>query len=137
MKPTDLRRSIQRYAIFHPTKLLATKLDETQTLGSVFSEAVRTGLALSFLTHGPAVPGDIRAASVEDLVGMALTSETARAEVRVEELMATPSSLAYTENADRFAPKEREELIIEHLPQVRWIASRIHERLPENTRLKT
>lgn len=50
--------------------------------------------------------------------------------------MATPSSLAYTENADRFAPKEREELIIEHLPQVRWIASRIHERLPENTSLE-
>jgi flagellar biosynthesis protein FlhF len=80
MKPTDLRRSIQRYAPFGPTKLLATKLDETQALGSIFSEAVRAGLALSFLTHGPSVPGDIRAASVEDLVGMALASETARAE---------------------------------------------------------
>jgi RNA polymerase sigma factor for flagellar operon FliA len=51
--------------------------------------------------------------------------------------MATPSTLAYTENAAvRFAPEEREHLILEHLPQVRWIASRIHERLPENTSLE-
>jgi RNA polymerase sigma factor for flagellar operon FliA len=51
--------------------------------------------------------------------------------------MATPSTLAYTENAAvHFAPEEREHLILEHLPQVRWIASRIHERLPENTSLE-
>ena len=80
MKAVDLRRSIQRYGMFRPTKLLVTKLDETQTFGSAFSEAVRAGLTLSFLTHGPSVPGDIRAASVEDLVAMALDSETARAE---------------------------------------------------------
>lgn len=50
--------------------------------------------------------------------------------------MATPSALAYTENVVHFAPEEREHLILEHLPQVRWIASRIHERLPENTSLE-
>src|ERR1700733_9872908 len=50
--------------------------------------------------------------------------------------MATPSALAYTENAEHFTPEEREKLILEHLPQVRWIATRIHERLPENTSLE-
>lgn len=80
MKASDLRRSIHRYGIFRPAKLLVTKLDETETFGSVFSEAARAGLALSFLTDGPSVPGDIRAASVEDLVAMAFESQQARAE---------------------------------------------------------
>lgn len=80
MKASDLRRSIHRYGIFRPAKLLVTKLDETQTFGSVFSEAARARLPLSFLTDGPSVPGDIRAASLEDLVAMAFESQQARAE---------------------------------------------------------
>jgi flagellar biosynthesis protein FlhF len=72
MKPIDLRRCIQRYEIFRPSKLLVTKLDETYSFGSVFSEAARAGLALSFLTHGPGVPRDIRPASPQDLLALAL-----------------------------------------------------------------
>jgi flagellar biosynthesis protein FlhF len=72
MKPADLRRCIQNYAIFQPSKLLVTKLDETHSFGSVFSQAARAGLALSFLAHGPAIPRDIRAASPQDLLGLAL-----------------------------------------------------------------
>jgi RNA polymerase sigma factor FliA len=34
------------------------------------------------------------------------------------------------------SPDERERLILEHLPQVRLIARRIHERLPESVRLE-
>lgn len=49
--------------------------------------------------------------------------------------MATPSALAYTPQ-NQNAEAEREQLILDHLPQVRWIASRIHERLPENTSLE-
>ncbi len=33
MKSSDLRRCIQKYDVFRPGRLLATKLDETQTLG--------------------------------------------------------------------------------------------------------
>lgn len=33
------------------------------------------------------------------------------------------------------SPEERESLILEHLPQVNWIATRIHERLPRNIEL--
>jgi RNA polymerase sigma factor FliA len=32
-------------------------------------------------------------------------------------------------------PEERESLILEHLPQVNWIATRIHEKLPPNIEL--
>src|SRR5579883_2745100 len=35
-----------------------------------------------------------------------------------------------------FSAEEREELILEHLPQVRLIARRIHERLPESVHLE-
>jgi flagellar biosynthesis protein FlhF len=78
MKAADLRRCIQRFAMFRPTKLLVTKMDETHSFGSVFSEAAHAGLALSFLTHGPRIPDDIRPASREDLLALALEQHPAR-----------------------------------------------------------
>jgi len=48
--------------------------------------------------------------------------------------MGSSGALAYTEQGDSAAA--REQLILEHLPQVRWIATRIHERLPNNTSLE-
>jgi flagellar biosynthesis protein FlhF len=78
MKGTDLRRCLQRYQIFQPSKLLVTKLDETQFLGAAFSEGARAGLGMSFLTHGPAVPEDIRAVAIEDFLAMALDLDIVR-----------------------------------------------------------
>jgi RNA polymerase sigma factor for flagellar operon FliA len=40
-----------------------------------------------------------------------------------------------TQAAAACSPEEREQLILEHLPQVRLIARRIHERLPESVNL--
>jgi RNA polymerase sigma factor for flagellar operon FliA len=49
--------------------------------------------------------------------------------------VATLSTSAYTQQAeDQSALRER--LIMEHLPQVRWIATRLHERLRDNTCLE-
>jgi flagellar biosynthesis protein FlhF len=79
MKARDLRSSIERYGVFKPSKLLITRLDETETFGTVFSEAALTGLALSFLSHGPRIPDDIRAATVEDLLAMVRERQPARA----------------------------------------------------------
>jgi flagellar biosynthesis protein FlhF len=70
MKTRDLRNMIDRYQVFQPSKLLVTHMDETETLGTVFSQAAWTGLALSFLSHGPRIPDDIRAATAEDLLAM-------------------------------------------------------------------
>jgi flagellar biosynthesis protein FlhF len=78
MKPIDLRRCIQRYEIFRPSRLLVTKLDETHSFGSVFSEAARAGLSLSFLAHGPMIPRDIRPASPEDLLALAVERHPTR-----------------------------------------------------------
>lgn len=79
MKARDLRNSIDRYGIFRPSKLLVTRMDETETFGSVFSEAALAGLALSFLSNGPRIPDDIRAATGEDLLAMARERSRARA----------------------------------------------------------
>ncbi|MGD1090864.1 MAG: hypothetical protein ABSB35_02600 [Bryobacteraceae bacterium] len=80
IRANDLRRCIQRYEMFRPEKILVTKLDETEALGPVFSEAARAELRLSFLTHGPVIPRDIRAASIEDFIAMVLDRPKALAQ---------------------------------------------------------
>jgi flagellar biosynthesis protein FlhF len=79
MKARDLRNSIERYRLFQPSKLLVTKMDETESFGTVFSEAALAGLAISFLSHGPRIPDDIRAATGEDLLAMVRERSHARA----------------------------------------------------------
>jgi len=79
MRARDLRTSIERYRVFRPSKLLITRLDETETLGTVFSEAAHAGLAFSFLSHGTRIPEDIRPATVEELLAMVPALPRARA----------------------------------------------------------
>src|ERR1700683_1345214 len=52
-----------------------------------------------------------------------------------EDGMASLSAGIYSEGAEHCGPS-REDLIMEHLPQVRWIATRIHEKLSNNTCLE-
>jgi flagellar biosynthesis protein FlhF len=77
MKARDLRNSIERYRVFQPSKMLVTHMDDSETFGTVFSEAALEGLALSFLSHGPRIPDDIRAATGEDLLAMVRDSSGA------------------------------------------------------------
>ena len=49
--------------------------------------------------------------------------------------MASLSTLAYS-GPPADPSSERERLIMEHLPQVRWVATRIHEKLPDATCLE-
>lgn len=49
--------------------------------------------------------------------------------------MASLSTIPYSEGPGN-PVVSREDLILEHLPQVRWIATRIHEKLPDNTSLE-
>ena len=65
MKPSDLARVIDRYAIFQPKKLLFTRLDETDRYGALVNEAARSGLPISFLATGQQIPDDLEPASKE------------------------------------------------------------------------
>jgi len=49
--------------------------------------------------------------------------------------MASLSTIAYSGPAAE-PSSERERLILDHLPQVRWVATRIHEKLPDSTCLE-
>ena len=63
MKPVDLSAVVDRFAIFQPHKLLFTRLDETQTFGSILNETSRTGKPVSFLCGGQQIPDDLEAAT--------------------------------------------------------------------------
>ena len=69
-KTADLTSAVRRFERFRPQKLIFTRLDETSTLGPVWSEAVRTGWALSFFSEGQQVPEDLHPAVPERLVAM-------------------------------------------------------------------
>ncbi len=67
MKPADLARVIDRYEIFQPKKLLFTRLDDTDRLGALVSEASRRSLPISFLATGQQIPDDLEPAVKETI----------------------------------------------------------------------
>lgn len=72
MQSTDLTRVADRFAAFGPAKLLFTRLDETQSYGSIVTQAFRMGLPVSFLTTGQRIPDDLEAASRNRIVELVL-----------------------------------------------------------------
>jgi flagellar biosynthesis protein FlhF len=65
MKPADLARVIDRYAIFDPKKLLFTRMDETDRYGALVNEAAGRSLPISFLAKGQQIPDDLEPAVKE------------------------------------------------------------------------
>src|SRR4051812_30510791 len=63
MKPADVSAVVDRFSIFQPHKLLFTRLDETQTFGSILNETSRTGKPVSFFCGGQQIPDDLEAAT--------------------------------------------------------------------------
>ena len=68
MKAEDLSRASGRFRTFGATKLIFTQIDATASLGSVLNEAIRSGLALSFLCTGQEIPEDIEEATAARLI---------------------------------------------------------------------
>lgn len=62
-RSSDISRMVDRYNTFGPAKLLFTRLDETDSYGTILNESVRTGLPVSFLSTGPRVPEDFEPAT--------------------------------------------------------------------------
>jgi flagellar biosynthesis protein FlhF len=61
-------RSLERFAAWHPAKLLFTHVDEMETPGALLEVAMRSGLPVSFLADGRQIPEDIREASKAELL---------------------------------------------------------------------
>lgn len=72
--PTDLdnlRETVKRFTVLQPTSLIFTKLDECDTLGSIATTQIESGMPLSYLTNGQRVPEDMLLAApdkVADLI---------------------------------------------------------------------
>ncbi len=77
MRAADVRRVSEQYSIFHPDKLLFTRLDETETFGPILSLSVRMGLPISFLSRGQRIPEDLESATGDLLVDLILGAPTA------------------------------------------------------------
>jgi flagellar biosynthesis protein FlhF len=80
MKAADLSRMVDAFEVLRPRHLLFTKLDETGSYGPIFSEAARSGKALSFFAAGQRIPEDLEAARLERVLDLVLpgAAETAR-----------------------------------------------------------
>jgi flagellar biosynthesis protein FlhF len=58
-----LKALAARFEAFEADKLIFTRLDEAESGGALFSEAVRQGRPVSFLCHGDVIPQDIEPAT--------------------------------------------------------------------------
>ena len=72
-KEQDMLESIQRFAAARVDRLIFSKLDETDSYGTLLNVAYRTGLPLSYLTTGQKVPEDLELADGGKLAGLLLS----------------------------------------------------------------
>lgn len=68
----DLRRTVARHDACAPSRLLFTKLDETEEYGNLFELAYQTTLPLSYWSNGQRVPEDFELAKSARLADLLL-----------------------------------------------------------------
>lgn len=74
----DLLRTLARYDVCAPSRLLFTRLDETQEYGNLFELAYQTTLPLSYWGTGQRVPADLELAQPERLADLLLDRASSR-----------------------------------------------------------
>lgn len=74
----DLRRTLTRYEPCVPSRLLFTKLDETEEYGNLLELAHQTTLPLSYWSNGRRVPEDFELADSARLADLLLDRRSAR-----------------------------------------------------------
>jgi flagellar biosynthesis protein FlhF len=74
----DLRRTVARYEVCAPSRLLFTKLDETEEYGNLLELVCQTALPLSYWSNGPRVPEDFEPADSARLANLLLDRGSAR-----------------------------------------------------------
>ncbi len=79
MRAADLVRVSEQYSIFHPRKLMFTRLDETETFGPILSRSIRMGIPVSFFSRGQRIPEDLEPATVDLMLNMILGPPAASA----------------------------------------------------------
>lgn len=71
-KSADLMRAAGDYRKIGYSKLIFTKLDETDTCGSILNVVCKMGIPVAFVSYGQSVPDDIAAVNPKKLAGLLL-----------------------------------------------------------------
>jgi flagellar biosynthesis protein FlhF len=74
----DLRRTMAQYEVCAPSRLLFTKLDETEEYGNLLELAYQTALPLSYWSNGQRVPEDFEPANAKRLADLLFDRGSAR-----------------------------------------------------------
>jgi len=61
-KESDLKCVFSAYQVLHPSCLIFSKIDESNSIGALFNLKIQSGLPISYLTVGQRVPEDIEVA---------------------------------------------------------------------------
>jgi flagellar biosynthesis protein FlhF len=72
MRSADQRRIADQYEIFSPSKLLFTKLDETEASGGMITASLSLRKPISFLSCGQQIPEDLDCARADEIAGRVL-----------------------------------------------------------------
>lgn len=68
-RPADIECAAKRFDAFRPAGLIFTRLDETESTGSVAGEAIRSGRPVTWMCGGQLIPEDIEPASKQRIIG--------------------------------------------------------------------
>lgn len=71
-KDKELHEAIRRFGVLPISRLLFTKIDESESLGCIINLQMRSKLPLSYLTNGQMVPEDIVVASPRKLANLVM-----------------------------------------------------------------
>lgn len=72
-KDRELEDIVKRFSLLPVSRLLFTKLDESESLGCIVNTHLKTGLPLSYFTNGQMVPEDISMASARKLANLLIS----------------------------------------------------------------
>jgi flagellar biosynthesis protein FlhF len=61
----DMEKATNRFAAFRPSASIFTRLDETDSLATLFCEVVRNKMPVSYLCNGQIIPEDLESATKE------------------------------------------------------------------------
>jgi flagellar biosynthesis protein FlhF len=73
----DITKIVSRFSRFRPNSVIFTKIDETDSKGSLAADLLRNELAVSYLTNGQRVPEDLVIPGADELSRHVLPLEQA------------------------------------------------------------
>lgn len=81
LRPSVVKRTLDRFAVLKPAKLLLTRADEVDSTGTLLDIAMSSGLPLSYISNGQSIPEDIAQASKTELLSFLMERRAGRSKL--------------------------------------------------------